>query len=278
MPDFDPKFEIDVTLVLAEAAYDLANGVPPKLPGGYVKVADIIVDMAKMALHAAEASASQHKLFSAMMLVVQKPEIFGFIAQNGNTAAIVFRGTVRPEEWLKDFDFIHVPFEAVPGFGEVHQGFQFVYDSVRDSTMAGLAKCGARGRTLIAGHSLGAALTLLCAPDVAVNAVSGPAPEVHSYAGPRAAAPDLLDPLNSTYAANFDKKIQTCFRIVNHWDIVPHLPPSVSLYQHVGTGVSVDGGFTLDLARAHSLQLSYLPGLQHLSPQEARTMHAAAVS
>jgi hypothetical protein len=39
----------------------------------------------------------------------------------------------------------------------------------------------------------------------------------------------------------------------------------LALYQHVGVEVQVDGGFTLDLAKAHSLELSYRPGLQRLT-------------
>ena len=274
---FDANFEIDVSLRLSEAAYDVANGVPPKLPDGYSKVADIVADTQKLALHIAAAMPSQQKLFRAMLMEVQQANIFGLIARNGNTVAVAFRGTLRPDEWLKDFDFIHVPYQAVPNFGHVHQGFQYVYDSVQASVKDGLSKCAGRNQTLITGHSLGAALTILCAPDLAINGASGAVPEVHNLAGPRVAAPDEI-PVKSTFAERFDQTIATCFRIMNHWDIVPSLPPAVALYQHVGTGVGVDGGFTADLVRAHSLELSYLPGLRHLVPQAARPAHLAATA
>lgn len=166
----------------------------------------------------------------------------------------------------------------MPGFGNVHQGFQQVYDTVQASMKAAVSACGARTKTLVIGHSLGAALTVLCAPDLAINNPSGPAPEVHNFASPRVAGPDDPDILKSTYASRFDATIPTCIRIVNRWDIVPHLPPSVAAYRHVGQGVGVDGGFTLDLARAHNLQLSYLVGLERLLPQAAQTLHMAAVA
>ena len=272
---FDANFEINVSLRLSEAAYDVANGVPPKLPDGYSRVADIVADRQRLEFHISAAMPSQQKLFRAMLMEAQQSNVFGLIAKNGNTVAVAFRGTLKPDEWLKDFDFIHVPYQAVPSFGEVHQGFQFIYDSVQASVRDGLSKCDGRNQTLITGHSLGAALTILCAPDLAINSASGAAPEVHNFAGPRVAAPDAI-PLKSTFAERFNQTIATCFHIMNRWDIVPNLPPAVALYQHVGSGVGVDGGFTTDLVRAHSLELSYLPGLQRLIPQAAHPLHVAA--
>jgi triacylglycerol lipase len=272
---FNPDFEINVALPLAEAAYDAANDIPLKLPDGYTKLAEITADTGKVAAHIAMAKPSQQMLFRAMLLDVKRPHTFGIVAKNGDTVAVVFRGTQRAEEWLKDFDAEHVPYQPVAGFGTVHDGFQKIYDTTAASVRAGLAACGTRTRTVLIGHSLGAALAVLCAPDVAKNAAQGDPPEVHSFAGPRTAGPDRGA---SLFAEQFDKAIPACYRMVNHWDIVPHLPPAVMQFQHVGTAVGLDGGFTLDLARAHSLLLSYLPGLRHLVPQTARSLFLARVA
>jgi predicted lipase len=216
-------------------------------------------------------------LFRAMLLDVKKPNVFGLIAKNGDTVAVVFRGTQRAEEWLKDFDAEYVPYQAVAGFGNVHDGFQKIYDTTAASVKTGLNASGTRTRTLIIGHSLGASLSVLCAPDVAKNAAQGEPPEVHSFAGPRTAGPDGGG-VTSLFADRFDKTIPACYRMVNHWDIVPHLPPAVMQFHHVGTAVGLDGGFTLDLVRAHSLTLSYLPGLKHLVPQTPRSLFLARVA
>ena len=274
---FNPDFEINITLPLAEAAYDAANDIPLKLPNGYTKVADIMADTGKIAAHIAQAKPSQQMLFRAMLLDVKKPNVFGLIAKNGDTVAIVFRGTQRAEEWLKDFEAEHVPYQPVAGFGTVHDGFQKIYDTTAANVKAGLAACGTRTRTLLIGHSLGAALSVLCAPDVAKNAAQGNPPEVHSFAGPRAAGPDGGG-VASVFAEKFDQTIPACYRMVNRWDIVPHLPPAVMQFQHVGTAVGLDGGFTMDLVRAHSLLLSYLPGLKHLVPQTAPRLFLARVA
>lgn len=273
---FNPDFEINIALPLAEAAYDAANDIPLKLPDGYTKIAEITADTVKVAAHIATAKPSQQMLFRAMLLDVKKPHVFGIIAKNGDTVAVAFRGTQRAEEWLKDFDAEHVPYQPAAGFGTVHDGFQKIYDTTTASVKAGLASCGTRTRTIIIGHSLGAALSVLCAPDLAKNAAQGNPPEVHSFAGPRAAGPGRG--AASLFAEQFDKTIPACYRMVNHWDIVPHLPPAVMQFQHVGTAVGLDGGFTMDLARAHSLLLSYLPGLKHLVPQTARSLFLARVA
>jgi triacylglycerol lipase len=273
----NPTFELNVSLLLAEAAYDAAESVPLKLPEGYAHVSDIVVDYGTLKDHVAEASPGQHKLFRAMLSHALLPNVFGIVAKSSDgTCAVAFRGTQHPDEWLADFDFLHEAYKYAPGFGSVHQGFQRVYDTIRPSVLSGLAACGPRKRTLIIGHSLGAALAILCAPDVANLGPSDyPVPEVHNFAGPRAAAPD--SPLRSTFAFMFNRTIPTCIRLVNHWDIVPHLAPSITMYEHVGEGVGVDGGFTLDLHRAHSLGLSYGPGLLSLVPQAPDAMHVASV-
>jgi predicted lipase len=160
----------------------------------------------------------------------------------------------------------------------VHSGFLAVYDSVEVSLKTALAASGARIKTLITGHSLGAALAVLCAPDLATNAPSGVPPEVHTFAGPRVGAPDCPDAGICTFARRFNEMIPTCLRIVNHWDIVPNLPPATTLYEHVGSAISLDGGFTLDLGHAHSLAGSYEPALERLAQQPSVPFHMAEVA
>ena len=102
---------------------------------------------------------------------------------------------------------------------------------------------------------LGAAVSVLCAFDLLKNGGFGVTPELYTFAGPRAGAPD--------FAAHFNQSIQVCYRVVNFMDVVPQvpLPP---LFEHVGTEVLVQGGFRpLDVAYAHHLT-TYLAGLQKL--------------
>lgn len=257
---FDKHVALNTTLPLAEAAYDVADGKPPLLPSGFTLIGPIAVDTNKAETLMKRAPLTQHRMVRAFL---DEGHIGGFVARNdqAKTLAISFRGTRTPQEWLKDFDFLSAPYAPVKNWGRVHQGFQLVYLSMQASVV-GLVKSsiGASTDIWITGHSLGAAVSVLCAPDAAIN-MTNIVPKLHTYAGPRTGQPSFDD--------RFDKLVTTCFRIVNRWDIVPQLPPVVALYRHVGAEVQVDGGFTLDLAKAHGLELSYRPGLERLTSRAA---------
>jgi predicted lipase len=141
----------------------------------------------------------------------------------------------------------------------VHYGFQSVYLSIATSLKNLLQQAKSHKRLILTGHSLGAALTELAAPDILINNGYGVIPEVQNFAGPRVGNPDFADV--------FDVHIDTAFRIVNIWDIVPKVPPTLASFEHAGLAVNIDGGFTVDELVAHSLATSYDPGLVKLIPQ-----------
>ena len=253
---FDKQFALNTTLPLAEAAYDIADGKSPLLPPGYTLIGPIKIDANKSKLLMKRAALPQQRVMRAFL---DEGHVGGLVTRNDQlkTLAISFRGTRTPEEWLKDFDFVPADYTPVKNWGRVHQGFQLVYLSMQAS-LEGLVRSAVGGCTdvWITGHSLGGAVAVLSAPDLAIN-MTKIVPRLHTYAGPRSGQPSFAD--------KFDKLVKTCFRVVNRWDIVPQLPPVLAQYQHVGVEVQVDGGFTLDLAKAHSLELSYRPGLQRLT-------------
>jgi len=116
---------------------------------------------------------------------------------------------------------------------------------------------------LITGHSLGGALCGLSAPDLLNDVASNLAPIVYTWAEPRVGHHD--------YVRFFDSRINVCYRIVNIWDVVPHLPPVLALYEHEGSSLHIDSGFSLDIVRNHVLITGYLPGItawnQHHPPK-----------
>ena len=259
---FDPAFAIDVMLPLAQAAYDVARGDNPVLPTGFNITGKITVDQNQFLVAMATAVASQRRMMDAMKV---DGNIFGVTAVNAATKTVVasFRGTQTLEDWLADLDFVAIPYSSVKDAGNVHMGFQLVYNLVRDSVAQLVRQALADGcqNIWVTGHSLGGALALLCAPDLVSNVNKTIVPKLYTFAGPRVAQNDVLDPGFQTF---FDELIPLCYRVVNRWDKVPDLPPRIAFYEHVGHGVLIDGGFTLDLAQAHSLQQSYLPGLKKL--------------
>jgi len=263
---FDKQFALSTTLPLAEAAYDVADGKSPLLPPGFTLIGPIRIDTNKSMAFMKRAPLAQQRMQRAFLA---EGQVGGFVARNDRTGtlAISFRGTRTPREWLKDLDFLATPYAPVRNWGRVHQGFQFVYlamqSSVEDLVRSAI---GTSEDVWITGHSLGAAVSVLCAPDVAIN-MTNITPKLHTFAGPRSG--------QSSFGDKFDKLVSTCFRVVNRWDIVPQLPPVVALYRHVGVEVQVNGGFTLDLERAHSLELSYRPGLERLTSRAALMGKAA---
>src|SRR6185437_4448768 len=93
-------------------------------------------------------------------------------------------------------------------------------------------------------HSLGAALAVLAAPDVARNMPPNTLePRLVTFAGPRVGMRD--------FAENFNALIESCYRVVNFLDIVPYLPPAP--YVHVGAQITVDSGGAVQIGWRHSL-------------------------
>src|SRR5262245_51477540 len=166
---FDKQFALSTTLPLAEAAYDVADGKPPLLPTGYTLIGAIKIDTNKSKLLMKRAAIPQQRVMRAFL---DEGHIGGFVARNdqSKTLVISFRGTRTPEEWLKDFDFVPADYSPVKNWGRVHQGFQLVYLSMQAS-LEGLVRSAVGGCTdvWITGHSLGASVAVLSAPDVTIN-------------------------------------------------------------------------------------------------------------
>ncbi len=278
MVPFDGTFADAYVLPLAVAAYDATTS-----PAGFAKTWEILADPnqhAMLVAHVATGSASHMDAYNAMIKQPRKPRArthgltatapaegadatpnlhFGWVCADTvkNTLIVTIRGTEYFEEWLKDFDFIGTPYQPVPGRGTVHQGFQIVYYSIR-AHLQGILK---EARTtfpalktiLITGHSLGAAVVGIAAPDLMVSVASGLAPIAYTFAEPRVGHHD--------YMVFFNSVVDVCYRITNFWDVVPHLPPLLALYEHEGQELPIDSGFSLDVAHNHALATGYAPGL-----------------
>jgi triacylglycerol lipase len=251
----DPKFLLDPMCPAAAAAYFIMTNPNPQMPAGFTLAGPIVADPQQAALAIAAAGAAQLQLVHAMML---DSPIFGFVAWNNaaSTALVSFRGTQTVKDWLDNLDTTVVPYTPVNGNGLVHMGFQLVYEHIRQKVSQLLVqKCQGAKRILVTGHSLGGALAVLSALDIAKNVPPGVVPELYTFAGPRAGAPDFAD--------RFNALIPICCRVVNFMDVVPQvpLPP---LFEHVGQELKVDGGFKpLDPVFAHHIT-TYQAGLQKL--------------
>ncbi len=225
------------------------RGGEPDLPPGFVQTALIEADRVVLT-----AMTNPHP---AVLAMAKDTNIFGLMGQNsaGRTAFVSFRGSSDLADWLADFDAIPATYLPVTGFGQVHAGFQNVYELVRDNIAANLAGATAGcDQILVTGHSLGAALAVLAAPDIframPPNTIE---PRVVTFAGPRVGL--------SGFATAFNAAIESCFRVVNFLDIVPLVPPSP--YVDVGTEIMVDSRGPIDIGWRHSFA-AYRDGLSAL--------------
>jgi hypothetical protein len=254
---FDPQFTHDTTLPLVEAAYQVFHDpeVDPALPAGYQKTALLEADPTLLDV-IAELSDSAR---SFVRSVAGVSRVFGLVGKNvaTKTAFVAIRGTQTQTEWLENLDFDTTAYRPVSGFGAVHMGWMGLYETMRANLAANLpAACSGCDRLIVTGHSLGAALSVLAAPDIAKN-MSVPEPELTTFGGPR---PGLID-----FAMPFNLLIDTCFRVVNLFDIVPHLPLALPglAYTHVGMEIAVNSGGPIDQTHRHSLD-AYRTGLARL--------------
>ena len=186
------------------------------------------------------------------MTEIQYPEPFAFFASDTSTdkTYLAVRGSETAADFWEDADINQVSYDLiVPGFGLVHAGFLDIYtgsysgwdysveslQSTIMSTLAGLSF--APSLLYVASHSLGAGLSTLAVPDIAINSAvsNGKVPLLHyTLASPRVGDPSFA------YNYNFQVPAPT-FRIFNTEDIVPYGPPPVlpdSVYEHVGTPIS----------------------------------------
>ena len=122
-------------------------------------------------------------------------------------------------------------------------------------------------RLFITGHSLGAAVAGLAAPELIIADTVGLRPSVYTFAEPRVGHHDYGNFYNAT--------VPVCYRVNNVWDVIPHLPPVLALYEHEGRQLDIDSGFSLDLATNHEIFTGYVPGMAAWVREHA---HSAGVS
>src|ERR1700753_973405 len=213
------------------------GGNTAALPAGYSQTSLIQADAVMLT-----AMPNPHPAVTAM---TNNTNIFGLMGQNpaSRTAFVSLRCTSDLEEWIADIDAIPADYRPISGFGQVHSGFQEVYQLVRNNIATHLsAAVAACDQIMITGHSLGAALAVLAAPDIAQNMPPNTIePRLITFAGPRVGV--------SEFAEKFNAAIASCFLVVNFLDIVPLLPPAP--YVHVGAQISVDSGGASPLGRGH---------------------------
>lgn len=184
---------------------------------------------------------------------IKENPVFGVVWSNKDTVYIIFRGTLRINEWMQDFTYGQEVFPSkvvnkkqvqlnflqdVSTPPKVHMGFLEVYENLRDELITKLQEIKPR-QIIVSGHSLGAGIASICGLDIirldcCKNTI------VYNFASPRVGDKIFADLVESS-----GLKV---YRIVNTADTIPTLPPSVApnfdkpknpwFYTHCGTEIS----------------------------------------
>nr|GMD93165.1 phospholipase A1-II 1-like [Ipomoea batatas] len=201
---------------------------------------------------------------------------------------VAWRGTVRPAEWVKNFEFLFVKAPLIFGHDSdplVHKGFYDMYTAVNpDPVLKGVsARDQIREEVsrlveqykdeeisiTLAGHSLGSSLATLTAVDLATNPINKDTPPVTAFLF---ASPKVGEQNFKTAVSNLSDNLKI-LRLTDANDIVPTLPPfgvqenttlPILSYEHVGLEFDFDASKSdyLDGFKAswHAL-VTYLHGV-----------------
>lgn len=179
---------------------------------------DVLAGLAKAAyLEPDEASEKFNELgFSEVTPNIDGSTV-SYLVREGPVMVVVFRGTDDSEDWLVN---LNIQTRDVEG-GVMHVGFYDAFATVRPKIDAAIEEHPPE-HLWITGHSLGGALSVVCAHQLAVADVS--VDGVVTFGQPMVADEELANHLGE----HFDGKY---LRFVNNADIVPRVPPT---FVHAG--------------------------------------------
>jgi predicted lipase len=155
-----------------------------------------------------------------------------FMRYVGDTMLIAFRGSNSHIDWVGNFEFWKkkVPYGNADSPVRVHAGFIDDYKSDEVRTFIHSKLTSSIHRVQITGHSLGAAMAILCAVDLQYNFPNKDI-EVAVFGCPRVG--------NSAFRESYNKRVFKTMRVENGNDIVTKVPPAIMGFRHVGIRVHV---------------------------------------
>jgi predicted lipase len=189
-----------------------------------------------------------------------------------NTIVVAYRGSADIQNWIMNLDFFQIeyPNSNCSGGCMVHRGFLYVYQAIQSGVMASLKNLTAsygnmEPTILVTGHSLGAAVAILSAADVALAYKSDFDVLVYTYGEPRVGNPAWALWMSTQVLPG---AIQ--FRVTHKADPVPRIPllqmgflhvPHEVWYDNDGAGyrftTCVDNATTEDMTNCENTQFDF---------------------
>jgi triacylglycerol lipase len=151
--------------------------------------------------------------------------MIGYVVSVEDACVIAFRGTDDVGDWIANLDrrAVRTP------HGEVHRGFHDSYQRLK-SQITSIIESEQPEQLWITGHSLGGALAVVCAYDLAANEdkeING----LVTFGQPMVVRSEMADHLDDVLLGKFA-------HYVHAMDLVPRIPPS---FQHCGSMVWFTG-------------------------------------
>jgi len=151
--------------------------------------------------------------------------MIGYVALVGDVAVVVFRGTNDSGDWFANLN----RFIAKTPDGPAHRGFYTAYLRLAPQVVELIRESEAKS-IWVTGHSLGGALAVLCAYELARDETIEVAGLV-TFGQPMVARLPLTNRIEELLSSRY-------VHFVNNSDIVPRVPPS---FDHCGSLVYYDG-------------------------------------
>ena len=155
-----------------------------------------------------------------------------FIRRRGETLIFAFRGSDSKKDWQTNLAFRQkaIPYGQQSSKIRVHSGFVDAYKAPQIRLrLQGLILPGVK-RIAICGHSLGAALAVLCAADMQASFPDRQV-EVILFGCPRVG--------NRAFRDMYDRRVPKTLRVENGNDIVTKIPLAIMGYRHVGVPLRI---------------------------------------
>ena len=111
--DLEVNRAIQAYIPILQSSYLLAQGLPFSLPDGYQEIGRVSAaagDVRRMAR--GETAPEAMPEARALAAATAHPDLFGFIVREVATGAVIvsIRGTLVPEEWLRNFTALPAPY------------------------------------------------------------------------------------------------------------------------------------------------------------------------
>lgn len=155
----------------------------------------------------------------------------GHYGTKANTLYFVFQGSNGNRDWKDNFKAWHKDVRKTKPYGnlhtdvEIHAGFMEQYQIIRPLIHNVIKEHTTIHKVVCTGHSLGGALSQLCAIDIQFNFPDTILTNI-SFGSPRVG--------NKAFMESYNRRVPQSYRFVNGRDLVPMVPPAILGFYHAG--------------------------------------------